>query len=99
MNTNTALERHEQGLGIRPALIVVDVTIGFTSTESPLGSEADDCVNNISKLVDAFHMHHLPVFLTTVVYSSVDQASVFRRRLPALNVLEAGSKWTQLTRD
>ena len=42
-------------------------------------------------LLATFRERGLPVFFTTVVYDSPEQAPVFRRRLPALNLLERGS--------
>jgi nicotinamidase-related amidase len=41
----------------------------------------------------AFHERQLPVVLTTVVYRDDLAASVFRARLPALNVLTPDSHW------
>jgi hypothetical protein len=38
------------GFGHRPALIVVDMTLGFTDPESPLGSELDGPIEAIRKL-------------------------------------------------
>ncbi|MDX1557205.1 MAG: isochorismatase family protein [Xanthomonadales bacterium] len=90
------LDRQSQGLGSRPALIVVDVINGFTDPACPLGSPADDVVSACARLLDAFRAHELPVFFTTVVFHDDQQAHVFRRRLPALNVLEPGSHWTMV---
>lgn len=93
-----ALAREAQGLGESPALLVVDVIKGFTDPNCPLGSEADLVVEANRKLMDVFHAQSLPVFLTTVVYDNDDQASVFRARVPALNVLERGSHWCEIDR-
>ena len=91
-----ALAREEQGLGESPALLVVDAINGFTDPDCPLGSEADSVVEANRRLMDVFHAQSLPVFLTTVVYDNDDQASVFRARVPALNVLERGSHWCEI---
>ena len=90
------LDRQSLGLGQRPALIAVDVIRGFTDPECPLGSEADDVVTSIQQLLVAFRSAALPVFFTTVVYNDENQASVFRDRLPALNVLQPGSQWIEV---
>lgn len=82
------LERHSAKLGRRPALILVDMINAFTDPASPLGSEADDVVAANARLLAAFRERGLPVFFTTVVYHSDDEATVFRRRLPALEVLK-----------
>lgn len=85
------LARQTQPLGRRPALLLVDLSCGFTDPESPLGCECDTVIDANRVLLDAFRERGLPVFFTTVVYDTPDQAPVFRRRLPALNLLARGS--------
>ncbi|MEM1190393.1 MAG: isochorismatase family protein [Pseudomonadota bacterium] len=85
------LARQPQPLGDRPALLLVDVIESFTDPRSPLGSQANDVVSACGVLLSAYRKRSLPVFFTTVVYDSDDQATVFRARLPALNVLQRGS--------
>ncbi|EMP56967.1 N-carbamoylsarcosine amidase [Marinobacter santoriniensis NKSG1] len=78
--------------GQRYALILVDLSVGFTDpSRSPLASESDDVVEANRVLLERFRERGWPVFFTTVAYSEPSQASVFREKLPALNVLEAGS--------
>ena len=93
MSERNALERIDGGLGAKPALIVVDVVAGFTDPTCPLGSEADAVVEANARLMAAFHQAELPVVLTTVVYRNDNQASVFRARVPALNLLTPDSEW------
>jgi nicotinamidase-related amidase len=95
MTETRTLERASQGLGQRPALIIVDVINGFTDPNCPLGSDADSVVAANCTLLDRFHAQQLPVYVTTVVYHNDSDASVFRDRLPALNVLSAGSHWVE----
>ena len=90
------LAHHAQRLGQRPALVLVDMINGFTDPACPLGSESDSVVAANRRLLDAFRHRGLPVFFTTVIYDSVDQASVFRARLPALNVLQRDSDWVKV---
>lgn len=88
-----ALDSVSGGLGSKPALIVVDVVRGFTDPSCPLGSEADEVVDANVRLMNAFHDTNLPVVLTTVIYRDDQQASVFRARIPALNLLTPESEW------
>ena len=88
-----ALNRVSGGLGSKPALIVVDVVRGFTDPSCPLGSQADEVVDANVRLMNAFHDTNLPVVLTTVIYRDDQQASVFRARIPALNLLTPESEW------
>ncbi|EED34648.1 N-carbamoylsarcosine amidase [Luminiphilus syltensis NOR5-1B] len=89
------LERSDQGLGAKPALVVIDVVNGFTDEQCPLGAKADTVVDANVALMNAFHDANLPVFLTTVIYRSPDQAQVFRARLPALECLTPDSHWVE----
>jgi nicotinamidase-related amidase len=95
MSQRNALERIDGGMGQRPALIVVDVVVGFTDPACPLGSEADAVVQANVDLMNTFHQAQMPVVLTTVVYHNEEQASVFRARVPALNLLTPDSQWVQ----
>jgi maleamate amidohydrolase len=90
------LERASQGLGQRPALVLVDIIKGFTDPDCPLGSVADDVVEANRKLLAAFRRKGLPVFFTTVIYHDDSQARVFRDRVPALNLLKPGSPWVEV---
>ncbi len=90
------LARQPQPLGSRPALLLVDLSCGFTDPESPLGCECGSVIEANRTLLAAFRGRGLPVFFTTVVYDSPDQAPVFRRRLPALDLLQRGSHWVDI---
>ena len=92
------LQRRALGLGQRPALVLVDMINGFTDPACALGSQADTVVAACAQLLQAFRARSLPVFFTTVVYHRPEQAQVFRRRLPALDVLQPGSHWVKLIR-
>jgi nicotinamidase-related amidase len=88
----TDLARQPQPLGVRPALLLVDMIEAFTDPASPLGCESDTVVAACQRLLEAFRLRGLPVVYTTVVYDSADEAAVFRARLPALNDLRRGSR-------
>ncbi|MFP1682328.1 isochorismatase family protein [Alloalcanivorax sp. C16-1] len=76
----------------RYALVLVDLSLGFTDPGlSPLASEAGPVLDANARLLAAFRERSLPVFFTTVAYERDDQARVFREKLPALEVLQAGS--------
>ena len=90
-----ALARVDGGMGNHPALIVVDVVVGFTDPSCPLGSDAESVVYANVQLMNAFHQAQLPVVLTTVIYRNDHEASVFRARIPALNLLTPESHWVK----
>lgn len=78
------------GLGNKPALIVVDATVGFTDPSSPLGAESSQEVAAIARLLQVFRQKGLPVVFTTNSYAHAAEASVFRQKVPVLNELVAG---------
>lgn len=90
------LEHNSLGLGDKPALIVVDMTRGFTDPASPLGCDCAEVVAANSRLLEEFHKRCLPVYFSTVMYRRDDQARVFRDRIGALNILTPDSDWVQV---
>jgi maleamate amidohydrolase len=95
--------RHEgfhgrAGFGRRPALIVVDMTVGFTDPASPLHCDLEGVVEAIGLLLAAARDAELPVVYTTVMYGEADRqtAAAFIDKVPALLTLEAGSRWVQI---
>ncbi|TVS09402.1 MAG: isochorismatase family protein [Gammaproteobacteria bacterium] len=84
------------GLGSAPALLVVDASRGFTDPASPLGGDFAAELTVINQLLDRAHHLGWPVVLSTVVYRHPDEATVFRAKLPDLELLQAGSKWVEL---
>ena len=86
------------GFGQSPALIVVDMNVGFTDPASPLVCDLEDVVDTIRKLLDEARRAELPVVYTTVSYSEGDKrtAATFIDKVPALLTLEAGSRWVEI---
>lgn len=81
----------------RYALVLVDLSVGFTDPlKSPLASECTGVVEANRKLLAAFRSRGWPVIFTTVAYDNPSQARVFREKIPALNVLVAGSELTEI---
>lgn len=90
------LASHTLGLGENPALIVVDMTNGFADPKSPLGTECTSVKAAIGQLLQRFRKKKLPIYFTSVEYSDVSQACVFRHKIPALDILQQGSDWVEL---
>ena len=95
--------RHEgfhgrAGFGERPALVVVDVNVGFTDPASPLVCDLDEVVAAIARLLEAFRGAALPVAFTTVAYdeAAAQAAAAFLDKVPALATLAAGSRWVEI---
>jgi maleamate amidohydrolase len=86
------------GFGLRPALLVIDVNVGFTDPESPLACDLKGVVVAIQRLLGEARAAGLPVVYTTVSYDEGDRlaAAAFIDKIPALLTLEAGSRWVQI---
>ena len=90
------LQHNQLGLAQSPALLVVDMINGFTDPDSPLGTHCPDVVAANIELLAAFRNSGRPIFFTTVVYYDDQQASIFRAKVPVLNVLQSGSRWVAI---
>ena len=95
----SSLESHSTGLGSSPALVVVDMCRGFIDTSSPLGFECKELIQANIILVDRFREMNLPIIFTTTIYRDVSEASVFRSKIPALNILKPGSEETSFLKE
>jgi nicotinamidase-related amidase len=86
------------GFGRRPALLVIDVNVGFTDPASPLVCKLDGVVAAIARLLDEARRAQIPVVYTTVSYTEGDKtaAAAFIDKVPALLTLEAGSRWVEI---
>lgn len=82
----------EMGYGQSPAIVVVDFIIGFTSVDSPLGSELDSEIEATRRLLDAGRQAGVPILYTTTAYSEgLRDGGTFIRKVPSLEVLLRGS--------
>jgi maleamate amidohydrolase len=86
------------GFGLRPALLVIDVNVGFTDPKSPLACDLEGVVGAIQRLLGEARAAGLPVVYTTVSYDEGDRlaAAAFIDKIPALLTLEAGSRWVEI---
>jgi len=86
------------GFGERPAVVVVDLNVGFTDPASPLACDLDDVLVACRSLLDTARGAGVPIFFTTIVYDDVWEAAaaVFLRKVPALKVLRPGTRWVEI---
>lgn len=87
-----------QGAGRRPALLVIDMSLGFTDPDSPLHCDLGDAISAIATLLDAARGKGVPVVYTTVSYGEGDRATAraFIDKIPILLTLAAGSRFTEI---
>jgi maleamate amidohydrolase len=92
----TTLASTSVGIGPRPALLVIDATRGFTDPTSPAGCDGAAALAHAARLLALFRERGWPVFFTVNAYAHEREATVFRRKLPVLNVLQADGPWAQI---
>ncbi len=81
------------GYGKRPALLIIDMTNGFTDPESPMGSDLTGPIEAIQSLLKEFRSKGLPIFYTTNLYDPGDPGGLlFATKIPALEVLAPGTR-------
>jgi maleamate amidohydrolase len=86
------------GFGVRPAVVAVDLSRGFTDPASPLACDLDHVLGATRELLDRARAAGAPVLFTTVVYDAAGEraVAVFLRKVPALRELRPGSEWTEI---
>ena len=86
------------GWGEKPALLVIDMCVGFTSPESPLVCESDSVSDAIAQLLEAARAAELPVVFTTVSYGEYEKQSnkILLMKMPGGLICEAGTKWVEI---
>ena len=90
---------HKLGFGKKPAVIVVDLQLGFTAPEqSPLAGNLDAEVAATNALIAAARKKHVPVIFTVVGYDEhrQDDAGLWPEKAPALRRLVIGSDLVKL---
>lgn len=75
----------------RPAVLAVDMVRAYVEVSSPLCADVRAAVANARILLDAARTHGLPIVHTRVAYGPGGaDGGLFRRKVPALRVFEAG---------
>ena len=81
------------GFGSRPALVVVDLTRGFTEAAFPTGADLSDVVERTAELVELAHRQEVPVVFTVLEFTNAEvETLVWLRKAPGLSILRAGSE-------
>jgi nicotinamidase-related amidase len=79
--------------GRRPAIVVVDLSRGFTEDAFPTGSDLTDVVAATARLIDAGRAAGLPIVLTTIAYTPAEaggNAVAWLRKAPGMRALVEG---------
>jgi nicotinamidase-related amidase len=80
--------------GHRPAIVVVDLTNGFTDPSFPTGAELSTVVDATAELIDAGRVRAVPVVFTTIAYTPAEadgDALPWLHKAPGMRALREGS--------
>lgn len=85
------------GFGKKPAVVVIDLQLGFTDPTCPLGCDLDRVVESCRELIFSARQKRIPVFFTACAYEDhLKDSGVWGKKVPALSWLKVGSKWVEI---
>ena len=83
--------------GSRPAVLVVDLSCGFTDPACALGSDLTAEVEATRRLLDSARAKGLLVVFTTIGFEpSVKDGGLWVQKAPALAELQLGGRWVEI---
>lgn len=84
--------------GRRPAVVVVDLSVGFTDTAHATGSDLGAVVAATSDLIAAAREIAAPVIFTTIAYDEADVAgaNAWLDKFPGLAILREGTELAEI---
>ena len=84
-------------LGVRPAVVVVDLQRGFTDPACPLGGAIDEVVEANARLLEVARAQGLPVLFTRIGFTDApSDGGVWLQKVPTLAELRVGSAWCEI---
>lgn len=84
-------------LGVRPAVLTVDLINGFTDPQFLLGADLTGPVNTTRSVLDVARSAGFPVYFTTIQYDSgVTDCGLWLSKLPALCELKEGTRAVEI---
>ena len=90
-----ARRRRSGGRGL--AVLVVDLSRGFTDPECALGSDLTAVVEATNRVLAAARDKGLPVSFTTIGYeSNLKDGGLWMQKVPSLADLQMGGKWVEI---
>jgi nicotinamidase-related amidase len=83
--------------GTRPAVVVVDLTYGFTDPQYPTAADARGPVEATARLLDAARAAGVPVVFTAIAYDPAQIASLaWLQKATGMAALEVGSRLVEV---
>ena len=83
--------------GTRPAVLVVDFSLGFTDPACPLGADLSSEVEATRRLLDESRRLRLPIIFTTIGFQAgLEDAGIWPQKIPSAGWLVLGSRWVEI---
>lgn len=83
--------------GVRPAVLVVDFSRGFTDPECTMGSDLTREIEATNRLLSAAREKGLPIIFTTIGFEpNLKDGSLWLEKAPGLAELQIGGKWVEI---
>lgn len=80
------------GWGERPAVLVIDLTVGFTDSSTPLGADLSEVIAATNRILEVARPAAIPVIFTSIAYADpAVEGGHWVRKIPALEILKEGS--------
>jgi nicotinamidase-related amidase len=85
------------GFGKKPAVLVIDLALGWTDPKYPLGSNLDSVIENTRELLDASRRKGIPIVFTTMAYDpALKEADLLLKKIPAMKNMIEGTEPTKI---
>ena len=83
--------------GVRPAVIVIDLSKAFTDPASDVGADLDRVVTNTRRILDAARRTAVPIFFFRIAYRhDLSDAGIMYAKQPAIACLTEGSEAVEI---
>jgi nicotinamidase-related amidase len=80
------------GWGARPAVLVIDLTSGFTDPTTPLGADLSDVIAATNRILEIARPAAMPIIFTSIAYADpAVEGGHWVRKIPALEILREGT--------
>lgn len=84
-------------VGRRPAVLVVDLSRGFTDPDSRLGSDLSAVVEATRRVLDVAREREAPAVFTTIAFDpSGRDAGLWPEKIPSVLDLKLGTPWVEI---
>ncbi|MHB8689273.1 MAG: isochorismatase family protein [Candidatus Dormibacteraceae bacterium] len=85
------------GFGTRPALLIIDMSVGFNDPTYRVGADQTVAVTRIATLLHSARECNVPVYFFTTAYERDGRdAGMFGKKIPALLDLQAGDRAVEI---